>query len=278
MIQKSYQKSDLGILYLVPTPIGNLDDITLRAINVLKDVDLIFAEDTRETYKLLNKLNIKNKVESCHKYTENMHKEKILSELKTGKNIAFVSDRGTPMISDPGNYLVPYLISNGINVISLPGPSALLPALNMSGIDNEKFLFYGFLSSSEGELVKELKKLKNIPYTCVFYESPHRISHTISLFLDILGNRQVSIIREISKLHEEIFRGNLEEAITYCKSIKGEIVIVVSGNKKIEETVDYIFEVKKLIEQGMKKSTAVKEVSELYNISKNVLYEECKEL
>jgi 16S rRNA (cytidine1402-2'-O)-methyltransferase len=149
MIQRSYVESEFGKLYLIPTPIGNLDDITLRAIKTLEQVDIIFAEDTRQTLMLLNHLKINKKIESCHKYSEMMHKDKIITILKSGKNIGYVTDRGTPLISDPGNVIVNYAIKENIDVIALPGPSALLPALNMSGISNEKFLFYGFLNSKE---------------------------------------------------------------------------------------------------------------------------------
>ena len=147
MNQKSYENSKYGKLYLIPTPIGNLEDITLRAIKTLEMVDIVYAEDTRETNNLLKYLKITKKVESCHKSTEMKHKNKIIEILKSGKNIGYVTDRGTPLISDPGNIIVEEAISNGIIVISLPGPNALLPAINMSGLSNEKFLFYGFLNS-----------------------------------------------------------------------------------------------------------------------------------
>ena len=146
MIQKSYEKSNYGNLYLIPTPIGNLDDITKRSIDTLKLVDIVYAEDTRETLKLLKALGINKKVESCHKYTEMMHKDKIVGILKEGKNIGYVTDRGTPLISDPGNIIADEAIKNDINVIALPGANALLPAINMSGLSNEKFMFYGFLN------------------------------------------------------------------------------------------------------------------------------------
>ena len=158
MIQKSYEKSEYGKLYLIPTPIGNLDDITIRGINTLKEVDIIFAEDTRQTLNLLKYLNISKKVESCHKFSEMMHKDKIISILKSGKNVGYVTDRGTPLISDPGNVIVDYAIKENITVIALPGASALLPALNMSGISNERFLFYGFLNSKI-TIAREISKL-----------------------------------------------------------------------------------------------------------------------
>lgn len=273
MIQKSYEKSDYGNLYLIPTPIGNLEDITFRAINTLKNVDIVFAEDTRETYNLLKYYNINKKIESCHKYTEMKHKDKIINILKSGKNIGYVTDRGTPLISDPGNVIVDEAIKNNINVISLPGPTAVIPALNMSGLSNERFLFYGFLNTKKSQMIKELTELKNIKYTLIFYESPYRILDTLKIIKEVFGNRKASIVREISKLYEEIIRDDIDNLIEKCDKIKGEIVIVVEGNKNIQdENIDYLKEINELIKKGNTKSTAVKLVAESHNISKNKLY------
>ena len=170
MNQKSYEESKYGKLYLIPTPIGNLEDITLRAINTLKEVDIVFAEDTRETYNLLKHFNITKKIESCHKFTEMKNKNKIINILKEGKNVGYVTDRGTPLISDPGNVITDEVIKEGITVISLPGPNALLPAINMSGLSNEKFLFYGFLSNKSSTIKKELINLKKqANVICLFF-------------------------------------------------------------------------------------------------------------
>ena len=273
MIQKSYEFNENGVLYLVPTPIGNLDDITLRAINILKEVDIIFAEDTRITIILLKHFNISKTVESCHKYRKEKNKNKILKILKDGKNIAYVTDRGTPLISDPGNVIVDYLISNNINVISLPGPSALLPAINMSGLSNKNFLFYGFLNSKKTIAKKELIDLKNIKYTIILYESPFRIKNTLKLLLDVFGDRKAAIVREISKLHEEIMRDNISNLIKMCDMIKGEIVLVIEGNNKEDNlNIDYEKEIIKLIKEGYTKRDAIIEVADKYNISKNKLY------
>ena len=273
MIQKSYEKSEYGNLYLIPTPIGNLEDITFRAIRTLKSVDIVFAEDTRETFTLLKYYDINKKIESCHKYTEMKHKDKIINILKSGKNIGYVTDRGTPLISDPGNVIVEEAIKNNINVISLPGPNAVLPALNMSGISNERFLFYGFLNTKKSQMVKELTELKNIKYTLVFYESPYRIVDTLKTIKEVLGNRKAAVVREISKLYEEVIRDNIDNLIEKCDKIKGEIVIVVEGNKITEEeNIDYTEEVNKLIKEGKTKTTAIKLVAESHNISKNKLY------
>lgn len=274
MIQKSYQDSLYGKLYLIPTPIGNLDDITLRAINVLKEVDIVYAEDTRETISLLKYLNISKKVESCHKYTEKLHSDKIINILKSGKNIGYVTDRGTPLISDPGNVIVEEAIKENITVIALPGPNALLPAINMSGLSNEKFLFYGFLNSKKSMAKKELIDVKNIIYTLIFYESPHRIIETLNLMLEVLGDRKIAIVREISKMYEEVIRDNISNIIKNCDKIKGEIVIVVEGYTKTEEDTNYNSLIDELIKKGYSKKDAIKEISDQYNVSKNKLYNE----
>lgn len=278
MIQKSYENSEYGKLYLIPTPIGNLDDITLRAIKTLEMVDIVYAEDTRETLNLLKYLKINKKVESCHKYTEMKHKDKIIQILKSGKNIGYVTDRGTPLISDPGNVIVDESIKENITVIALPGPNALLPAINMSGLSNERFLFYGFLNSKPSLAKKELVDLKDIKQTIIFYESPHRITGTLSQILDVFGNRNIAIVREISKLHEEVIRDNIENILKISDTLKGEMVIIVEGNTK-EETleINYTEEINKLLTQGYSKRDAIREIADKYNISKNKLYNEFKE-
>lgn len=277
MIQKSYSESEYGKLYLIPTPIGNLDDITIRAINILKMVDLVFAEDTRETLNLLKYFNITKKVDSCHKYTEMQHKDKIIKLLKEGKNIGYVTDRGTPLISDPGNVIVDYAIENGISVIALPGPSALLPAINMSGISNEKFLFYGFLNSKESIAKDELINLKEEKFSLIFYESPHRIKNTLKLIYGVLGDRKIAIVREISKLHEEVIRGNISDVIELDNNLKGEMVIIVSGYIMEDDNRDYRKLISDLVNKGYSKRDAIREVAEEYSVSKNKLYNMFKE-
>lgn len=276
MIQKSYDNSEYGKLYLVPTPIGNLDDITQRAIKTLEMCDIVYAEDTRETLKLLKTLNINKKIESCHKYTEMTHKDKIINILKSGKNIVYVTDRGTPLISDPGNVIVDFAIQEGITVIALPGANALLPAINMSGLSNRRFLFYGFLESKKTLAKKELIDLKELKHTLIFYESPHRIKTTLELMLEVLGNRKIAIVREISKLYEEVIRMNIDEAIKECDRIKGEIVLVVDGCNEKEDNNNYEELINNLIEKGYSKRDAIKEIAERYNVSKNKLYNEFK--
>ena len=278
MIQKSYEKSVFGKLYLIPTPIGNLEDITQRALNILKEVDIVYAEDTRETFNLLKYYNINKKIESCHKYSEMKHKDKIISLLKEGKNIGYVTDRGTPLISDPGNVIVDEAINNNITVIALPGPNALLPAINMSGLSNQRFLFYGFLNSKKSLAKKELLDLKGIKQTLIFYESPFRINDTVKLMKDIFGNRKASIVREISKIHEEVLRGTLNDLIELSNSIKGEIVLLVEGNNDIiVDDNNYEELVNNLIKKGYTKRDAIKEISKEYNINKNKIYNMVKE-
>jgi len=271
MIQKSYEKES-GNLYLVPTPIGNMEDITIRAINILKSVDAIFAEDTRVTMQLLSNLNIKNKVYPCHKFNEIKASKSILNLLSDEKNIAMVTDRGTPLISDPGSVVVSEVINAGYNVIALPGASALLPALNMSSISSERFLFYGFLNSKSTVARQELEMLSNINFTIVLYEAPHRLNKTLQNIYDILRDRTVSISREISKVHEEVFRGSIKEALKLYNEPKGEFVIVIEGKEKEEDYDKALEEVKNFISKGMSSKDAIKEVSKRNGISKNILY------
>lgn len=272
MIQKSYDK-DVSNCYIVPTPIGNMNDITNRAIETLQKVDAVFAEDTRVTGLLLNNLGIKKKIYQNQKFNENKASEQAVLLLKEGKNIAVVTDRGTPLISDPGSVLVDSVIKNGFNVIALPGACAFVPALNMSNINQERFLFYGFLNSKESQAIKELEYLKNINFTIVLYEAPHRLYKTLQNIEKILGNIQISISREITKVHEEVFRGLVSEAIEIYKEVKGEIVIVLDNNKVEVDYDSSLSEVKDLISMGVKPSDALKYVSKKNGVSKNKLYD-----
>ena len=271
MLQKSYNGTPS--LYLIPTPIGNLNDITKRSVELLQTVDAIFAEDTRVTLELLNALGIKNKIYTCQKFTEAKSSNQIIDLLKQGKNVGLVTDRGTPLISDPGAVVVKNVSEAGFNCISLPGACALIPALNMSGLNQDKFLFYGFLNSKDSQATKELEQIRDINFTTVLYEAPHRLYKTLQNINKILGNRQISISREITKVHEEVFRGTVEEALNIYKETKGEIVIVIS---KTENEVDYnskLKEVEELIQLGLKTNDALKYISKKYNISKNIMYE-----
>ena len=234
MSQISY--NDTASLYLIPTPIGNLEDITIRSLNTLKTVDIILCEDTRETGKLLKAYDIKKKLVACHEYNQDKVKSYVIEELNKGLNIGLVTDQGTPIISDPGFVIVKEVIDNSFNVISLPGATAFVPALINSGIEPSPFLFYGFLIAKSSKQKKELEKLKQIPYTIIFYEAPHRLKDTLINMLDILGNRNICLEREISKIHEEVYREKISDIIPLADSLKGEFVLVVEGN---HETVHY---------------------------------------
>lgn len=223
-------------LYLVPTPIGNLDDMTFRAIKTLKEVDFILAEDTRTSGFLLKHFEIQNKLFPFHKFNEHKQLGSILERIKLSQSVALISDAGTPGISDPGYLLVKACVDNQVEVECLPGASALIPALVNSGLPTDRFVFEGFLPQKKGRM-KRIEALVNELRTLVFYESPHRLIKTLEqLKLVFEQERQVCVSREISKLHEENFRGTFTEAITHfsAKAIKGEIVLVVEGGKNKE--------------------------------------------
>lgn len=221
----------MGKLYIVPTPIGNLEDITLRALRILKEVNVILAEDTRTTGHLLKHFSITTKLQSHHMHNEHKTVEQIVDRIKAGETVALVSDAGTPAISDPGSMLVKECIKNGIEVDCLPGATAFVPALVNSGLDTESFVFYGFLPQKKGRQTK-LKELALETRTMILYESPFRLVKALGELAQYLGNdRQASVSREISKMFEETKRGTLPELIEYFskKTVKGEIVIVVEG-------------------------------------------------
>ena len=274
MIQKSYDGSPT--LYIVPTPIGNLEDITIRALNILKEVDVIFAEDTRTTKQLLDHFDINNRLISSHLYNENQNEEKEIDYLKEGKNIAIVSDRGTPVISDPGYILVKNAIKNGYNVVCLPGPTAVIPALVMSGLSGGPFIFYGFLNSKESKRKKELEFLKMNPYPIAFYEAPHRLMKTLNNIYEIFGNRNVAIVREISKRYEEVIRGTVEKLLKTVENLKGEIVIVVEGNheKQTFDNLSIKAHVDLYIEDGLTPNEAIKKVAKERGVPKSEIYNE----
>lgn len=272
MFQKSYDGSPT--VYLIPTPIGNLNDITLRAVNTLKMVEVIFSEDTRVTSLLLNHLNIKKKLISSHEYNEKENEEKFLKYLEDGNDVGIVTDRGTPIISDPGYDLVKVAIEKGYNVVGLPGPTALIPALITSGLNPSPFLFYGFLNSKQSKRNKELEELKKEKATIIFYESPHRLKETLEDINKIFGNRKISISKEISKKYEEVVRGTITEVIDKFDNIKGEFVVVVEGNN---DCVDYtnisvVEHVTAYIKEGNSVNDAIKLVAKDRNVAKKEIY------
>lgn len=275
MWQISYD--DSPTLYLVPTPIGNLDDMTYRSINILNTVEVIFSEDTRVTLQLLNHFDIKKKLIALHDHNEDSEKEKVLEYLKDGKSVAIVTDRGTPIISDPGYKTVKYVTDNGYNVVGLPGANAFVPALITSSIEPSPFMFYGFLNSKDSKRKAELESLKFCKYTIIFYEAPHRIKKTMEEILEIFGDRQVSLSREISKKFESIYRGNISDLLSTLNNIKGEFVIVVSPYKEDNSNnneLSIIDNVKLYIENGMEVMDAIKRVAKERNIPKNEIYRE----
>lgn len=274
MSQKSYNNTPT--LYLIPTPIGNMEDITLRAINILKEVEVIFSEDTRVTGILLKHLDIKKKLIASHEHNETKNQELALSYLKQGYNIGLVTDRGTPIISDPGYGIAKYIIEQGYNVVGLPGPTALIPALIVSGLNPSPFLFYGFLNNKESKAIKELENLKELKATMIFYEAPHRLEKTLGNMLKTLGNRKISISREISKRYEEVYRGNISQVIEEVKDAKGEFVIVVEGNTKVKtyDNLSIIEHVNLYVDEDMKLMDAIKKVAKERNVSKSDIYNE----
>ena len=274
MIQKSYD--DSASLYLIPTPIGNLDDITIRALNTLKTVDEILCEDTRNTGILLKKYDINKKLTSCHEYNEDKMIDYVVSKLKNGNNLGLVTDQGSPIISDPGYVVARGVIDAGYNVISLPGATAFVPALSSSGIEPSPFLFYGFLNAKKSKQIEELNALKDYKYTFIIYEAVHRIKSTLENMLDVLGDRNICIGREISKIHEEYTRGKISEILTIVDSMKGEFVIVVEGNKEIVDysNLDIISHVNLYLEDGMKEMDAIKLVAKERKVAKSIVYSE----
>lgn len=224
--------NELGTIFLVATPIGNLEDITFRAIRILKEVNTVFAEDTRNTLKLFHHYSIKNKLDSFHSYNQKKKASSIINSVKSGKNIALVSDAGTPGISDPAYYLVKQAINEGIKIVPVPGASALISGLIASGLPTDRFYFQGFLPLKKGKQ-KTLKFLAELPNSIVIYESIHRLKKSLQNIYEVMGDRYICIAREITKLHESFYRGNISELLNNEDEIvfKGEVVIVVAGTK-----------------------------------------------
>jgi len=274
MIQKSY--NDTPSLYLIPTPIGNLEDITVRALNVLKTVDVILCEDTRDTGILLKNYEIKKKLVSCHEYNEEKMIDTVTSMLKDGLNLGLVTDQGSPVISDPGYVVARGVIEAGYNVISLPGATAFVPALSSSGIEPSPFLFYGFLNAKSSKQISELKSLKDYKFTMIFYESVHRMKNTLNHMLEVFGDRRIAVCRELSKIHEEIVRDNISNIIPLVDTMKGEFVIIVSGNKEVIDygSLDVLEHVKMYLEDGVTEKEAIKIVAKERNVAKSIIYNE----
>lgn len=233
--QKSFEnEEEKGILYLVPTPIGNLEDMSFRAIRMLKEADVIAAEDTRNTKKLLNYYEIDTPIVSYHEHNKESSGEKLLEKLKEGAKIALVSDAGMPTISDPGYELVTAATEEKLTVVPLPGANAALTALIASGLPPQPFYFYGFLSRQKKDKKSELKELSKQTSTIILYESPHRLKETLEILAEQLGNRKIVLCRELTKKYEEFIRGSIEEAIHWAKTeeVRGEFCLIIEGNKE----------------------------------------------
>lgn len=272
-----------GSLYIVPTPIGNLSDISFRAIEVLKKVSIIAAEDTRRTSILLRNYNINystNKLLSFHEHNQVIRTTELIKKMIVGDSVALVSDAGTPLISDPGSYLVSKAQDSNIKIISLPGPSAILTALTIANFPLNEFLFLGFLPKKKKQIAEKFEELKASPVTITFFESPNRIKNTLNILFDVLGDRRIVVCREMTKLYEEIVRGKLSEVISSLKEdIKGEITVVLEGaNKKRVELEDIRGRVFALLKSGERVSSIVDLVHNESGVSKKSIYSLALEL
>lgn len=261
-------------LYLIATPIGNLKEMSPRALEVISEADIIAAEDTRNAFSLLANFNIKKELFSLREHNEIEASKHLLEKIKEGKKVAYMSDAGYPGISDPGFLLVQEMIKNDVNVSTVSGSSAFINALVASGLDTKHFYFYGFLPAKESEAKEEILSLKDRKETLIFYEAPHRIGKTLNLLRECLGNRDVCLARELTKINEEYIRGTLDELVELDESsIKGEIVLIVAGNKeekaiddeKIKARVEYF------IKLGLSQKDAINVVSEEYDVNKNYI-------
>ena len=266
------------MLYLVGTPIGNFDDMTFRAVETLKKVDLIAAEDTRNTLNLLNHFDIKTKVTSYHEHNKASKGQQLMDMLLDGKDIAIVTDAGMPAISDPGEDIVKLCIDNNIEITTVPGPTAFVSALVMSGLPTKGVFFEGFLSAKTSEREKRLQELKECKYTIIFYEAPHKLLRTLEHIKIVFGDRQMSVSREITKKFEETVRGKISLIIEHftVNNPRGEFVLVVSGAEEKEEVyiTSVIEHVEQLISEGIDKKTAISEVAKLRKIPKRNVYNE----
>lgn len=264
-------------LYLVPTPIGNLKEITQRALEVLNEVDVIAAEDTRNTKKLLMAYQISKPLISHHEHNQATSIPEIIKLIQEGKSVAVVSDAGYPLVSDPGANLVKEAIKNDINVVSLSGANAAMNALVASGLSCVHYLFYGFLDNKSSKRKKQLEELKEFPYTLIFYEAPHRIEAMLKDVFEVLGNRNMCLARELTKLHEEYIRGTVSEVLGVAKDKKGEMVVIIEGKTIKEESFDIqsaVLKAAEYVNQGLKTKEAIKKAASELGCSKNELYEE----
>ena len=267
-----------GKLYLVATPIGNLEDITLRALRILKEVDYIAAEDTRNTLKLLNHFEIKKPLISNHRHNEEEREDGLIEKLKEGKNIAVVSDAGTPGISDPGEVIVKRAIEENIEIIPIPGACAAINALIASGLDTKEFVFLGFLPLNKKLRKEKLEEIKNENKTIIIYEAPHKIKDSLNDLKEVGGERKVVLARELTKIHEEFIRGNITEIIEKSENLKGEMILLIEGSNEINcenilnnlslEEHYNVYE-----KQGLDKKEIIKKIAKDRGVNKNEIYQ-----
>ena len=270
-----------GKLYLIATPIGNLEDITLRAVRILKEVDIVVAEDTRQTLKLLNHLEISKPLISYHRHNEDIKVDNLIEKLNEGKNLGLVSDAGTPVISDPGEIIVKEALKNNIEIIPIPGACALINGLIVSGLNSKEFCFFGFLPTNKKLRKEKIEEIKNERKTIILYEAPHKLLNTLKDLSLILENRQVVIAREITKIHEEYIRGTINEIIDNYKEPKGEHVIIIEGRNGNEKNnnndlIDFmsIDDLYKYYEkQGLEKNEIIKRIAKDKKVNKNQIYQ-----
>ena len=276
---KEINQKEIGTLYIVATPIGNLEDITLRAINILKEVDLIAAEDTRHTLKLLNHLEISKPLMSYHRHNEDVKTDILIKELKQGKQIALVSDAGTPGICDPGEEVIKKCIEEEIPIVPIPGACAMINALICSGLDTKEFVFIGFLPLNKKNRKEKLEEIKNTTKTMILYEAPHKLETTLKDLKQIIGNRKVVLARELTKVHEEYIRENIDILIEKAKELKGEIVLIIEGGVEKKEENDLLklslqdhYEYYE--EKGLNKKEIIKQIAKDRNVNKNEIYQQ----
>ena len=269
----------IGTLYLVATPIGNLDDITLRAIKVLQNVDIIAAEDTRHSLKLLNHLNISKPLISYHRHNEEIKSDLLINNLLEGKNIAIISDAGTPVISDPGQEIVKVAIENNIKVTPIPGACALITALISSGLDASEFTFIGFLPLNKKNRKEKLEQIQNSTNTTILYEAPHKLLSTLQDLNNFLENRKIVLARELTKIHEEFISGTCDELLKKLENPKREFVIIIEKNENIQNNnLDFLNALSLeehynfYINQGLSKNEAIKKIAKDKNVIKNEIY------
>lgn len=275
-------QENLGKLYIVATPIGNLEDITLRAIRILKEVDIIAAEDTRHTLKLLNHLDITKPMISYHRHNEEVKTDELIQKLLEGKNIALVSDAGTPVISDPGEEIVKVALENNIKVNPIPGPCALITALIASGIDAKEFTFLGFLPLNKKNRKEKLEQIEKQEITTILYEAPHKLMQTLEELSEITKNRKIVLARELTKIHEEYISGTAEELKENIQEPKGEYVIIIEKNEKSEKQEQkealneltlqehyHYYE-----EKGLSKKEIIKQMAKDRQVNKNEIYQQ----